>query len=387
MKNSELAQVKGIMKYKEELNKIKPLTQDTYTVAEAAEYFRCAKSQIKGYHNSYRDIFGDTIIVEGEKGKQKTIISKDGMFLMAILLSKKSSLAKELFDRVLSLLFGEEQVTLEETAATVELEEEPIKANKIRTDNLIKFEDIKKAKEDNELVECLKVEIGPEGIDVSPIKMTKKEADKLVSETESELGQNDSFEDMLDALANKIVNDIFGSEEDDEELEDEVDTLKSCNCKNCLDEKFDEACHDAKLTLLKTNAVLDMQKLTTKRYLEICDLLGVDKFEASIMIQNFIVNPNKDIDVEILNYLTDRKIMKRHKEIGIIEESIKLLSEEKYDNLEEAYLVLAQEMRYVLGQDLRDSIRSGNYNILAEAIVNMDEFDKAMIIINQILID
>lgn len=384
MKNSELAQVKGIMKYKEELNKVKPLTQDTYTIAEAAEYFQCARSQVKGYHSNYKDIFGDTIVVEGKKGHQRTIISKDGMYLMAILLSNKSLVARELFNRVLPLVEGEEQITLDETAATVETVDEPVKENKAKIDNVIKFEDIKKAKEDKEIVECLKVTVGPTGIDVSPVKMTKKEAEKLVSETEDKLGHSNSFEEMLNSVAEKILNDILEAKIEDDE---KVDTLKSCNCENCSTERLDEITYKTKLDMLNTISVLETQKVITEKYLKICDLLEVDKHEAKIMIQNFIIDSSRDIDNDILNYLMEQEKIKRCKQIGIINESIKLLAEEKYDNLKEAYLVIAQEMRYVLGMDFTKIVEDEQYNKFVESIIDLKEFDAAITIIRQILID
>lgn len=71
--------------------------------------------------------------------------------------------------------------------------------------------------------------------------------------------------------------------------------------------------------------------------------------------------------------------------MGIIQESVRLLAEEKFDNLKEAYIVLAQEMRYELGQDLTEFARQEEYSELVKVIVINNEFCSAMNIIHTYL--
>lgn len=378
MKNSELVKLEGIMKYKEELHKIKPLTQETYTVEEAAKYFSCARSQVKGYHNNYKDVFGDTIIVEGSAGKQRTIISKDGMYLMAILLSKKSIIAKELFDKVLSLVSGEEQESFNEVASTVEVNKEKTTT---KNDSVVNFEDLKKIKEskdaENKEVKCIEVSIGSDGIKVNPVKMKKKDADKLAKETIDKMNSEDRIESMLANIANSIFEDIIG--QTDEESEED------CQCEECLSENYNKACHAADLDRLALNATLDLQAITTEKYLTICNLLGIDEIDAAILVQNAIVNYSENIDKDILNYLTQRKEKENVKKLGILKESVKLLAEEKFDSLKEAYMVLAQEMRYFIGADLTELVEEECYTTILAKILEKDEFESAMIVIHQFL--
>lgn len=390
MKNSELARLEGIMKYKEELNKIKPLTQDTYTVEEAAKYFLCARSQVKGYHSNYKDIFGDTIVVEGSTGKQRTIISKDGMYLMAILLSKKSIVAKELFDKVLSLVSGEKQESFEEVASTVEnvTKEKEEKDTTVKTDNVVNFEDLKKIKESkdaqNKEVKCIELSIGPDGIKVNPVKMKKKDADKLAKETIDKMNSENELDAMLANFANSIFEGIVG-QATEESLEDIAEPLRDCQCEECLSEEYNKACHAADLNKLALHSTLDLQLIVTEKYLNICNLLGIDEVDASILIQKSIVERSEDIDKDILNYLTKKKEKENIKKLGILKESVKLLAEEKFDSEKEAYMALAQEMRYFTGSDLTALVEEECYTTILAKIIETNEFEKAMIIIHQFL--
>lgn len=374
MKNTELVQVKGIMEFKEELEKVKPLTLEKYTITEAAKYFGCAKSQIKGYHTNYRDLFGDNIVVEGVEGRQKTIINKDAMFLMAILLNKKSKVAEQVFKNVLNLVINKDQVTLDEVAATVKEEAYNKEEKEVtsKTNNVINIEDLRKAKKDSDTLTCIKVKITPEGTEITPVELKNKEAKQLMKNKKFN-PKNEIPEELVDLLSG-IASEIAGTFEEE-----------SCRCPECLEEELVEAYHEADMEKLLVQSTLETEVIFTKNYMEKCELLGMDKLDAAIMIQSSIINGDMNIDSKILNYLIDEKRAKINKDMGIIQESVRLLAEEKFDSLKEAYIVLAQEMRYELGQDLTEFARQEEYSELVKVIVANDEFCSAMNIIHTYL--
>lgn len=373
MKNTELAKLEGIMNYKDELNKIKPLTKDAYTASEAAKYFMCTKSQIKNYHNRYKDIFGDTVTVEGKTGMQTTTINKDGMFLMGILLSKRSDIGKKLFDNVLSLITGEEQTTMKEVSATVEQEELTINNGQVRTDNIISFEDIAKSKEEE--VNCLEITISDSDFTINPTKMKKSEADRLIKETEDKLNNGESYNTYFAERAKELYDELFGNN-DKEEPENifkySLDDVKNAKYSSLIDK-------------ISFETTLSLQTTFTSEYLNICNLLGIDEVDASILIQKSIVERSEDIDKDILNYLTKKKEKENIKKLGILKESVKLLAEEKFDSEKEAYMALAQEMRYFTGSDLTALVEEECYTTILAKIIETNEFEKAMIIIHQFL--
>lgn len=381
MKNTELIKVEGILNYKEELNKVKELTQEKYTAREAAEYFGCAKSQIKGYHINYRDVFGDTIKVEGINGEQRTIISQDGMFLLAILLNKKTKVSEETFNNVLAKVVGQ-QMSMDETAATKETVKESKK------DNMIDFKDLKKKKENKSKNDASSIKIS-----VTPIKITKENMDKIIKDANEELDNMDyipeEIKDMLRSELNstaerikkgfkaeEVINNIIN------ELNEETD---SCRCEECLEQEFNEMAHEAAVTRLELEVNLDCQAVYTARYKEICSLLGIDDLEASIMIQRSIVSKDSDIDKDILFHLIDEKSMEIKKKMGTIKQSVELLAEEKCDSIEEAYMLLVQELRYVIGKNLTELVKEKRYDEITKTIVINKEFENAMAIIHNYL--
>ena len=381
MKNTELIKVEGILNYKEELNKVKELTQEKYTVKEAAEYFGCAKSQIKGYYTNYRDVFGDTIKVEGINGKQRTIISQDGMFLLAILLNKKTKVSEETFNNVLAKVVGQ-QMSMDETAATKETVKESKK------DNMIDFEDLKKKKENKSKNDASSIKIS-----VTPIKITKENMDKIIKDANEELDNMDyipeEIKDMLRSELNSTAERIkkgFKAEEVINNITNELnEETDSCRCEECLEQDFNEMAYEAAVTRLELEVNLDCQAVYTARYKEICSLLGIDDLEASIMIQRSIVSKDSDIDKDILFHLIDEKSMEIKKKMGTIKQSVELLAEEKCDSIEEAYMLLVQELRYVIGKNLTELVKEKRYDEITKTIVINKEFENAMAIIHNYL--
>lgn len=391
MKNTELVKVKGIMKFKGELDKVKPLTLERYTVPEAAQYFGCARSQIKGYHNNYRTLFGNNIVVEGPEGKQRTVLNKDAMFLMAILLNNKSKVAEQTFKNVLTLLLNEkaeenketakdaikeEQMTLDEVATTVEdkvCEKEEKEINS-KVNNVINIEDLKKAKKESVDMTCLKINITPEGTRITPIELSKKEAKDFMKN--NKFNSAEEMPEELKNLFSNIASRIAEQFSDDEE---------TCRCPECLEEEFTEASHTADMQKLLAQSTLETEVVITENYMKKCEILGVNKLEAAIMIQESIIDGDLDIDSKILDYLIKEKSSRITRDIGVIKESMYLLAEEKFDNLQDAYIILAQEMRYELGKDLTELAKQGQYNDLVKTIVVNDEFCSAMNIIQTYL--
>lgn len=376
MKNTELVQVKNIMDYKEELNKVKKLTKDKYTVAEAAEYFGCTKSQIKGYHTNYRDIFEGKVTVEGDTGRQKTIINKDGMYLMAILLNKRSRVAQKLFDNVLALIEGQKQLSIDEAAATTATEEEKQTSDinndkemkvKSKKENVITFEDLKKKKSKNDdAIECLKFELTEFGPKIEKVKMSKKEVEK---ELPKELKRIfDEIDKELSKSLNKTNND-----------------LRDCKCPECLEQELLECCHEADMQKLLAESTLDMEVILTERYMKKCEILGVDRLEAAIMIQSSIVDGEVNIDSKILDYLVNEKTLEIEKKTSVLKLSIELLAEEKCESIEEAFTLFAQEMRYVTGERLERYLKDKNYDKLLRRVVVNNEFDYALNVIREYL--
>lgn len=376
MKNTELVQVKNIMDYKEELNKVKKLTKDKYTVAEAAEYFGCTKSQIKGYHTNYRDIFEGKVTVEGDTGRQKTIINKDGMYLMAILLNKRSRVAQKLFDNVLALIEGQKQLSIDEAAATTATEEEKQTSDinndkemkvKSKKENVITFEDLKKKKSKNDdAIECLKFELTEFGPKIEKVKMSKKEVEK---ELPKELKRIfDEIDKELSKSLNKTNND-----------------LRDCKCPECLEQELLECCHEADMQKLLAESTLDMEVILTERYMKKCEILGVDRLEAAIMIQSSIVDGEVNIDSKILDYLVNEKTLEIEKKTSVLKLSIELLAEEKCESIEEAFTLFAQEMRYVTGERLERYLKDKNYDKLLRRVVANNEFDYALNVIREYL--
>lgn len=377
MKNTELVQVKGILNYKNELDKVKKLEQETYTYREAAEYFRCASSQVSGYCHNYKDLFEGHITLDETGSRKIAKLDKDAMFLLALLLNKKSPVSKVVFENVLNLIINKDQITLDEVAATVkekayEKEEKEVSS---KTNNVINIEDLRKAKENNETVTCLKVKITPEGTEITPVELSKKEAEKIKKNKSNKTDEEmpEKLKDLLSGIASKIAGTLTGIEED------------SCRCPECLEQELLEACHEADMEKLLVQSTLETEVIITREYMAKCELLGIDKLDAAIMVQTSVLNGDMNIDSKILNYLIDEKKAKIDKDMGVIKESIKLLAQEKFNDLKEAYIIFAQEMRYELGQDLTKLAMEEKYDELIKIIVVNDKFCSAMNIIHTYL--
>lgn len=110
MKNTELIKVKNILAYKGEFDKVCILSKDIYTAREAAMMFGCTMAQIKGYLNNYKQYFEGYVEVVGTPGRQETRINKEGIFLLALLLDKRSSLAGKVANRVRESIANSEKI-------------------------------------------------------------------------------------------------------------------------------------------------------------------------------------------------------------------------------------------------------------------------------------
>lgn len=110
MKNTELIKLKNILAYKGEFDKIHVLSKDIYTAREAAMMFGCTMSQIKGYLNNYKQYFIGHVEVVGTPGRQETRISKEGIFLLALLLDKRSDLAGKVANKVRESIANSEKI-------------------------------------------------------------------------------------------------------------------------------------------------------------------------------------------------------------------------------------------------------------------------------------
>ena len=361
MKNTELIKVEGILKYEGELNKVKLLEQDKYTVKEAAEYFGCASSQVKGYITNYKDVLGDNVYKEIPKDKKKEVImiNKTGMFLLALLLGKRSRISEKLFNVVHDLVEKEtskcEQITMKEIASTKE------------SKKVVSLEELKekKAKQEEEMIEVPELEMTEDGPKFVIKKITKKEYEDRQTEAKEKISQ--------------IFDEIFSELEEDE---DEFDEEESCTCAECLEEELNLAIHESNMMKLRARTTLDMQLRITKSYKEICEVLGMDELESSILIQDYITNGDEDIDRAILNHLVNEKLLIEEKQVGSLNYSMNLLAIEKFDESEEdAYLHLANEMKYVIGKDLTDLVVKRNYKEVLTTIVRLKAFEEAQAVI------
>lgn len=361
MKNTELIKVEGILKYEGELNKVKLLEQDKYTVKEAAEYFGCASSQVKGYITNYKDVLGDNVYKEIPKDKKKEVImiNKTGMFLLALLLGKRSRISEKLFNVVHDLVEKEtskcEQITMKEIASTKE------------SKKVVSLEELKekKAKQEEEMIEVPELEMTEDGPKFVFKSITKKEYEDRQAEAKEKISQ--------------IFDEIFSELEEDE---DEFDEEESCTCAECLEEELNLAIHESNMMKLRARTTLDMQLRITKSYKEICEVLGMDELESSILIQDYITNGDEDIDRAILNHLVNEKLLIEEKQVGSLNYSMNLLAIEKFDESEEdAYLHLANEMKYVIGKDLTDLVVKRNYKEVLTTIVRLKAFEEAQAVI------
>lgn len=367
MKNTELVKVENILKHKGILNEVKKLELDKYTIKEAARYFACATSQVKGYLTNYKDVFGNTVQKEIPVGKTKELltINKDGMFLLAILLGKKSRTAEEVFNKVNELVEKNsdiQQVTMDEVVSAIE------KENKVKTDNVIDFNDLKERKANKEeMVEIPELELTPEGLKVVMKKITKKELEKRHEESKEKINQ----------IFENILNDI-------KEYEDEEDD--KCNCPDCLKEEINQHIHETNLEKIHLKHTLDAQLLITKRYKEICELLDIDDLTSSIMIQRFVLNNDYNIDEMILNHLVKQKEEENERKIGSLYHSMELLAIEKFDeSKEDAYIHLVNELKYIIGRDLSAHVNERCYDRLLTQIVKLNAYEDAQKVIFTLL--
>ena len=365
MKNTELIKVEGILKYEGELNKVKLLEQDKYTVKEAAEYFGCASSQVKGYITNYKDVLGDNVYKEIPKDKKKEVImiNKTGMYLLALLLGKRSRISEKLFNVVNDLVEKEtskcEQITMKEIASTKE------------SKKVVSLEELKekKAKQEEEMIEVPELEMTEDGPKFVIKKITKKEYEDRQTEAKEKISQ--------------IFDEIFSELEEDE---DEFDEEESCTCAECLEEELNLAIHESNMMKLRARTTLDMQLRITKSYKEICEVLGMDELESSILIQDYITNGDEDIDRALLNHLVNEKLLIEEKQVGSLNYSMNLLAIEKFDESEEdAYLHLANEMKYVIGKDLTELVVKHNYKEVLTTIVRLKAFEEAQAVIFTLL--
>lgn len=461
MKNTDLIKIPHVEDYfenkavKEAMN----LQKDTYTVEEAAEYFWCSKSQIKGYHNRYKELFKESIIVTGEMGKQKTLINQKGMYLLALVLSNKSIPASQIASVVEKCIYSkseekqmsyiEESIASKATAAHKEIDKsKEEKKVEMIADMKEKIEEIKK---DCEEVKKMRNESNAEKVDEFLAILDKdietiNHVIELIESNDTKgalqalftfarevaLREDFNFEDEteeiytvkeVDMKDGKVqIKERQVSKEEFEALKAEDEEKKkklfdmifgSCeenNCSECegcnndndinLEEHvcglkdIDYGAESEKRAFENATAIMDQKTYLTLQnqeidtYVQRCLILGIAPQEASILVQNCVVNEDmEDIDSIILEYLLNMKRSERNRQRGVLREFINLLAIEKFEkDYERTYHWLADEMKYVLGINMfnmrRTTDRSESY---LDMIVDRDGVDVAIELISNLL--
>ena len=366
MKNTELIKIKNLLDYKNELEKVKKLEQDAYTTKEAAVFFGCATTQIKGYLTNYKEYFKGLTELVKDKGQQKILISKDAMFLLAILLDKKSTTAKQVTNAVKELIANEsakkkpkkdieEDVQLEMDLDKVKIERLVIKNGKIAKEEGVEVSKKDLAKQD-------KIE------DIIKALFDDKEE---VNETNKEESTNVT-EEELKRLQKEIKNRI-------EDIKQEIE-----------EEEIDFLVSTANRSLFKLINNLKTNNAVLNNYMDKCRILGLEELESSILLQEaFILE--KDPDEVILNALYQKEKEELSRKRGVLRESIELLASEKFNGeIQDTYHYLSNELRFFIGMNMkkiRDKQRFANINPTSylDMIIRENAFDYTMDVIHTLL--
>lgn len=370
MKNTELIKLENILEYKGEFDKISPLSKEYYNAREAAKIFGCTMSQIKGYLNNYKQHFTESVEVVGTPGKQETRITPEGMFLLAILLDKKSTLAHQVANAVRNLIANEstKQKETKEEPVQLEMDLDKIKIEKLVVKNgkITKEEEIEVSKED------LKNESKIEDIinDLFNKEKTKEEQkETLDTNSNNEEDEKEKFrKDMLLHVINRI-------EQIKEKINEEDESL--------LESEINKALLKLSNRLYTNNTVLDS-------YMDKCRILGLEELESAIMLQEAFIS-EKDPDKIILNALYKKEKEEMIRKRGVLRESIELLASEKFNGeIKDTYHYLSNELRFYMGinmKKIRDKQKFARVNPTSylDIIINENAYEHAMEIIATLL--
>lgn len=377
MKNTELIKLDNILKFKGELTKVAPLEQSYYNTREAAKFYGCAYSQVKGYLSNYKQYFEGYVEVIGEPGKQTTRISETGMFLLAILLCNKSSLAKEITNNVRELVLLEKKIV--ESKAKKETKNKAKKTVKKEQPEQLKMDLGKEIEEVKE--EPKKKTVKIEKVVIKNGEVTEEEQIEMPLE---KLNTRDALEEMFNKFTKEnkvskedmIVNILRKIAKIKADIEREDSCLNKITNKNM---QLVELINELKIT----NAIAD-------NYLDKCRILGLEELESAILVQESLVY-DKDIDAQILNALYNKAKEEISRKRGVLRESIELLASEKFNGeIQDTYHFLSNELRFCMGinmKKIREKQRFAGINPTSylDMIVNENAFDDAMNIISTLL--
>lgn len=404
MKNTELIKVNNLLNFKGELDKIKPLTQEQYTAREAAKFFGCTMSQIKGYINNYKQYFTKSVEVVGTPGKQETRISKEGMFLLAILLDKKSTVAGAVTNAVRELIANNKQ-------EEIEIPQEPVfekTEQKVKEKAKKKVEAEPKKETKKEEHEQLKMNLDKPLVEVERVVMKngKVEKEDSLKISQEELKNIDSLKEKLDKFFNNIKEEKKEVKENTEtednsiskeemlakivkniaKIKKEIEKEVNCNVQSNTDESKEEM----NLRLLSMAYDLKEDNIILDNYMQKCLTLGFEELESAIMLQEAFVQ-DKNPDKVILNALYQKEKAELSRQRGVLKESIELLASEKFNGkIQDTYHYLSNELRFYMGMNMkkiRDKQKFANMTPTSylDIIVNEKAFDYAMDIISTLL--
>ena len=359
MKNTEMIKLENILTFKGEFDKVHKL-EDVYNARQASKLFGCTMSQVKGYLNNYKQYFEGHVKVVGTPGKQETLIDKEGMFLLAILLDNKSELARKVANRVRNLIANPVK---EIKKAKKEIKKEEPQQLEMNLEELLKHlaESPSKA---TKVEEEIKIE--------SDKPKTEKAQDKKVQEK-----KQPTQEDMQKEL-NEISSKLLV-----------IDLIKDiCEMKAELEQKV--YVEETKLNMLDLTTNLKENNMILSSYLEKCTMLGLEELESAIILQESFVN-DKDPDKEILNALYKQAKAETARKRGVLKESIELLASEKFNGqVQDAYYYLSNELRFCMGVNMKKIRIAQKHNNVSpssylDMIIEFNGFDFAMDIITTLL--
>lgn len=417
MKNIELIKLENILEYKGEFDKICPLSKSYYNTRETAKIFSCTMSQVKGYLNNYKQYFTESVEVVGTPGKQETRITPEGMFLLAILLDKKSALAHQVTNAVRDLIANkkDKSVKIEDVVKDIMIDsdskpqepkglEELVKEEVKEKPKTKKTKSSKKTKEPKQLkmnLNDLLKEKSKE--DVNPnikIERVVIKNGKVVQEDEIEVSKEDlKDKSKIEDVINKILKDRLETEEKSESkvskeefiasiinkiamIKEEIEKEDECFCSHRI-AKSDTKLLSLMNGLKENNAILDS-------YMDKCRILGLEKLESAIMLQKAFIT-REDPNKIILNALYEKEKNELIRKRGVLKESIELLASEKFNGeIQDAYYYLSNELRFYMGinmKKIRDKQKFANIapTSYLDIIINEKAYEYAMEIIATLL--
>lgn len=452
IKNTLLVKMENIKKYKDELDNIKKLDKNIYNMKEAAEYFGCIASQLKGYYQNYKETLQPNV----STGDDKLIIAdKTGMFMLGLLLNKKSKVSSKLYNVVNELIEKEAYIKEESEVSSKTFKTDTLIENKkaiteiltinqdtgkdiqqvsfkdfmdIVKDDELSFEEMHITKINKSTGESISVSkkdffeniVKDLGLDeelVDTLKkvsntcncikcITKREAEVKEEEAVEDEEQGSSLFDIINGIAeifNNVIEEAGKEEENKEEdiikdfiqkaiidkTQERIDyEEQSCTCTKCLEENLNVLSHAIETASIENTVCLIAKNTLAKEMQYRCSLFNIPELEANIMIQKFLKNFNElDIESMILTYLIEKKELQIFKKRGNLRESIILLAKQVFEgNHEAAYHAISEELRYVIGVDMRTMRKEAkNPESYLDIILKYDAYTDAMSAIHTLL--